>query len=100
MTKHLGVEGSERSLILSLLFYHCLILHPEQQARIKNNLPAATVGSLGEKAIQMHIFQSIKNMIEAPNIKEQHSLLAHNIENIYCLRDASKHLVNRKLAFT
>ena len=68
--------------------------------RIKNNLPAATVGSLREKAIQMHIFQSIKNMIEAPNIKEQLSLLAHNIENIYCLRDASKHLVNRKFAFT
>ena len=100
LTKHIGVEGSERSLILSLLFDHCLILHPEQQARIKNNLPAATVGSLREKAIQMHIFQSIKNMIEAPNIKEQLSLLAHNIENIYCLRDASKHLVNRKFAFT
>ena len=100
LTKHIGFEGSERSLILSLLFDHCLILHPEQQARIKNNLPAATVGSLREKAIQVHIFQSIKDIIEAPDVKEQLILFAHNIENIYCLRDSSKHLAARKFEFS
>jgi len=99
LSKHIGFEGSKRSLILSLLFDHCLMLHPEQQARIKNNLPAATVGSLRQKAIQVHILQSIKDIIEAPDVKEQLVLFAHNIENIYCLRDSTKHLAARKFEF-
>ncbi len=37
--KQLGEDGSSRGLILSLLFDHCLILHPEQSARIENKLP-------------------------------------------------------------
>ena len=71
--------------MVGLLFDHCLILHPEQQARVKNKLPLATVGSLREKAIQVHILQVIKHIIEAPNVKEQLILFAHNIENIYAL---------------
>ena len=100
LTKHTGIDGSERSLILSLLFDHCLILHPEQQARMKNNLPPATVGSLREKAIQVHFLQSIKDIIEAANVKEQLILFAHNIEHIYRLRDSSKHLAASKFDLT
>lgn len=99
LTKHTGFDGSKRSLILSLLFDHCLILHPEQQARIKNNLPMATVGSLREKAIQSHILQAIKNIIEAPDVKNQLILFAHNIEKVYALKDSSKHLAARKFDF-
>ena len=99
LTKHTGFEGSKRSLILSLLFDHCLILHPEQQARMKNKLPLATVGSLREKAIQLHILQVIKHIIEAPDVKQQLILLAHNIENIYALKDSNKHLAARKFDF-
>jgi hypothetical protein len=44
--KQLDEDGSSRGLILSLLFDHCLLLHPEQTARIENKLPAYTVGSL------------------------------------------------------
>jgi hypothetical protein len=39
-------EGSSRSLTLSLLLDYALLLHPEQRARLENNLPACTVGSL------------------------------------------------------
>ena len=35
-TKQPGVEGSRRVLILSLLCDHCLLLHPEQQARVEH----------------------------------------------------------------
>ncbi len=100
LTKHIGFEGSKRSLILSLLFDHCLILHPEQIARIKNNLPTCTVGSLREKAIQTHLLNAIRDLLDAPNPKEQLILLAQNIESIYRLRDSSKHLSGRKLEFT
>ncbi|WP_221897730.1 hypothetical protein [Bathymodiolus japonicus methanotrophic gill symbiont] len=37
--KQLDEEGSSRGLILSLLFDHCLLLHPEQIARIESKLP-------------------------------------------------------------
>ncbi|WP_221900365.1 hypothetical protein [Bathymodiolus platifrons methanotrophic gill symbiont] len=47
--KQLDEEGSSRGLILSLLFDHCLLLHPEQIARIESKLPAYTVGSLQRK---------------------------------------------------
>ncbi|GFO71041.1 hypothetical protein BJAS_P0251 [Bathymodiolus japonicus methanotrophic gill symbiont] len=46
----LTAEGSSRGLILSLLFDHCLLLHPEQIARIESKLPAYTVGSLQRKS--------------------------------------------------
>ncbi|MFI3179472.1 MAG: transposase, partial [Methylococcaceae bacterium] len=52
--KQLDEEGSSRGLILSLLFDHCLLLHPEQMARIENKLPAYTVGSLQRKS-QMEV---------------------------------------------
>nr|WP_230988089.1 hypothetical protein [Bathymodiolus japonicus methanotrophic gill symbiont] len=42
--KQLDEEGSSRGLILSLLFDHCLLLHPEKIARIESKLPAYTVG--------------------------------------------------------
>ena len=38
-----GVDGSFRGLILSLLLDHCLLYHPEQSARLKNQKPAETV---------------------------------------------------------
>lgn len=46
MAKQPGEEGSSRSLTLSLLLDHALLLHPEQYARLENQLPACTVGSL------------------------------------------------------
>jgi hypothetical protein len=46
LTKQPGVEGARQSVILSLLVDHSLFVHPDQQAQLKNNLPAYTVGSL------------------------------------------------------
>jgi len=52
LAKQTGEEGSIRGLTLSLLLDLCLLLHPEQLARIENKLPAFTVGTLQRK-IQM-----------------------------------------------
>jgi hypothetical protein len=35
---------------LSLLLDYALLLHPEQQARLENHLPACTVGSLQQQS--------------------------------------------------
>ena len=54
LTKHTGEDGANSSLPLSLLFDHSLFLHPKQKVLIKNNLSAATVGSLRNYARPEH----------------------------------------------
>ena len=39
-------RGARHRVILSLLVDHALFVHPDQEAQLKNNLPAYTVGSL------------------------------------------------------
>ena len=95
LTKHVGEEGSRQSLILSLLFDHCLLSHPMQSARIKDNLPLYTVGSLRNRlSIQslLHIFQYI---LEQPNPKAHLEKLVENIDKVYSLRVSSKHMSGR-----
>ena len=46
LTKQPGVEGARKSVILSLLVEHALLVHPDQHAQLPHNLPAYTVGSL------------------------------------------------------
>ena len=99
LTKHIGDEGAKTTLCLSLLFDHCLILHPEQQARIENNMPPATVGSLREKSIQQHLVKTIQHIIEAPNSKELLKQLVNNIDKIYILADSKKHLSGKNIAY-
>ncbi|POZ50040.1 hypothetical protein [Methylovulum psychrotolerans] len=65
--KQLDEEGSSRGLILSLLFDHCLLLHPEQTARLKNQLPAHTVGSLQRKSQMDVLLAFIKRALEHPD---------------------------------
>jgi hypothetical protein len=68
LAKQTGEEGSSRGLTLSLLLDLCLLLHPEQLARVENKLPAYTVGSL-QRIIQMearlikirHYYQSFSS---------------------------------------
>jgi hypothetical protein len=100
LTKHIGYEGSYTTLILSLLFDHCLLLHPEQQARVKNKLPIATVGSLRQKAIQLHFMQMINQLLEDPNPKQRVAELIITIENVFLLRDSSKHLSGKSTTWS
>ena len=65
--KQLDEEGSSRGLILSLLFDHCLLLHPEQTARIENKLPAFTVGSLQRKSQMEALLEFIRKLLEDEN---------------------------------
>ncbi|MDD5268322.1 MAG: hypothetical protein PHO08_14540 [Methylococcales bacterium] len=90
-------EGSSRGLILSLLFDHCLLLHPEQTARIENKLSAYTVGSLQRKS-QMAVFlEFIKTVLKHQNPAEKLKELAGLIDDVFQLMPSDKHLVGRDL---
>lgn len=93
LSKHTGEEGSNSSLSLSLMFDYCLLLHPKQQALIKNNLPAATVGSLRQNAKQEHILNIIRHFIDTPNSKEMLVKWIDKMEKYFHLKPSTKHLV-------
>ncbi len=95
--KQLDEEGSSRGLILSLLFDHCLLLHPEQSARIENKLPAYTVGSLQRKSQMEVLLEFIKTVLENQNPTEKLKELAVLIDDVFQLMPSGKHLSGRDL---
>jgi len=90
-------DGSRRGLILSLLLDHCLLHHPQQLARIENNLPAATVGSLLEKTRVEALLSFIHSLLTADNPQHKLALLSKAVEEIFHLAPSKKHLVGRDL---
>ena len=90
-------EGSIRGLILSLLFDHCLLLHPEQTARIENKLPAYTVGSLYRKSQIDVLLEFIKTLLEHQNPADKLKELAGLVDDVFQLMPSSKHMVGRDL---
>lgn len=97
LTKHTGEEGSCRSLILSLLLDHCLLLHPEQTTRLENKLPASTTGSLIEKVKVENFLQFIQTLLNANNPQQKLKLLTKKVEEVFKLAPSKKHMVNRDL---
>ncbi len=95
--KQLDEEGSSRGLILSLLFDHCLLLHPEQKARIKNKLPACTVGSLLRKSQTDVLLDFMKNLLEDINPVVRLKELSLLIDEVFVLMPSSKHMIGRDL---
>jgi hypothetical protein len=95
--KQLDEEGSSRGLILSLLFDHCLLLHPEQTARLKNQLPAYTVGSLQRKSQMDVLLSFIKRALEHPDPSGMLSELARMVGDVFKLMPSEKHLSGRDL---
>lgn len=99
LSKHTGEEGANSSLRLSLLFDHCLLLHPKQRALIKNNLPAATVGSLRNRAQQEHTLKILHTLINMPNPKEVLMKWVQSIDDLFNLKPSSKHLVGKVVSW-
>ena len=98
MTKQTGEDGSDRSLILSLLTDHCLFFHPDQLACIENNLPACTVGSLVEKIKVECLLVFIGNIISDENpVKKLNQLSKAIKDNVIILKPSSKHMANKNL---
>ena len=95
--KQLDEEGSSRGLILSLLFDHCLLLHPEQTARIENKLPAYTVGSLQRKSQMDVLLEFIKTLLEDKNPADKLKQLAGLVDDVFQLMPSGKHRVGRDL---
>jgi hypothetical protein len=94
---HPGFDGSNRSLILSLLLDHCLLLHPEQKALLENNKPAATVGSLLEKSRVESLLLFIRDLLTSTNPQMELECLSEAVKEIFQLNPSKKHMNNKDL---
>ena len=90
-------EGSSRSLILSLLLDHCLLLHPEQIIQIENKLPAYTVGSLQRRAQMDALLDFITSLLSHENPGEEIKKLGLIIKDVFQLIPSKKHMSGRNL---
>jgi hypothetical protein len=97
LTKQQGEEGSSQSLIPSLLTDHCLLLHPEQLARMENNLPACTVGSLQARVKVDALLDFIRELVSSESPNERLSQLGEKIKEIFSLEPSTKHMIGRDL---
>lgn len=98
LTKHPGKEGSSRSLILSLLADHCLLFHPEQTARLKNKLPAYTVGSLQARVRVDSLLSTIRDILDSDDPEKSLEQLKESLQELFALNVSGKHMVGREMA--
>lgn len=87
-----GDDGSLRVVILSLLIDHMIILHPDQQALLKNNSPAATVGSMRQKIIIESLLSFIKIIAHSDNPKAEFDKNSKKILKVFKLMPSKKHM--------
>ena len=97
LTKQPDEDGSSRGLILSLRLDHGLLCHPHQRARLENNLPACTVGSLQQRTRVDCLLAFIRDLILADNPEEQLNRLSQAVEEVFQLAPSKKHLNTRDL---
>lgn len=92
LAKQQGVEGSSRSVILSLLLDHSFFLHKDQQFCIENKLPLKTIGSLIETSRLDIIWSRMSTLMISDNPGEDIKLLELELKNVISLRTSKKHM--------
>ena len=97
LTKQPGDEGARHSVILSLLVDHALFVHPAQEAQLKNNLPAYTVGSLRAHVQVECLVDVIEDSMssEDPQSRLQHFTQA--LHEVFAFGRSKKHMIQRHL---
>ena len=94
-TKQPGEEGSSRGLILSLLCDHCLLLHPDQQARVDQQQPLSTIGSLQRRLQLDSLVAWLQQWLDDDAFADKLDQLAQAIQPLFPLQPSKKHLHRR-----
>ncbi|MFL7868697.1 MAG: transposase [Anaerolineales bacterium] len=94
-TKQPGDEGSSRGLILSLLCDHCLLLHPDQQARVDQQQPLSTIGSLQRRLQLDSLVAWLQQWLGDDTFADKLDQLTQAIQPLFPLQPSKKHLHRR-----
>jgi len=97
LAKQPDEEGSSRSLILSLLLDHALLLHPEQRARLENQQPACTVGSLRQHSRGEAFLACLRRLLTADNPAEHFEQWVEKVRVLFDFAPSGKHMSGRDL---
>jgi hypothetical protein len=97
LTKQPGEEGARHSVILSLLVDHGLFVHPDQQAQLKNNLPAYTVGSLRANVQVSCLVAVIDDLVSSENPRDQLQRFTRALHDVFTFSHSKKHMIQRQL---
>jgi hypothetical protein len=97
LTQQPGDEGARHSVILSLLVDHSLFLPPDQQAQLKNNRPAYTVGSLRAHVQAECLSDVIDDLVAADHPQDQLQRFTKALHEVFALGQSTKHMIQRQL---
>jgi hypothetical protein len=97
LTKQPGEEGARRRVLLRLLVEHRLFFHPDQQAQLKNNLPAYTVGSLRANVPGESLVGVIENLLSSEDPQSQLQRFTHTLHEVFAFGRSKKHMIQRQL---
>lgn len=97
LTKQPDEQGSSRSLTLSLLVDHCLLLHPDQLAQLENKLPAYTVGSLSNRVKVDSLLGVIRELVSSEHPQRELQRLADQLQELFPLNLSAKHMAHRQM---
>jgi hypothetical protein len=97
LTKQPGEEGARQSVILSLLVDHSLFVHPDQHARLKNNLPAYTVGSLRAHVQVECLVEVIDDLVASDDPREKLKRFTKALHEVFAFGRSKKHMIQRQL---
>ena len=97
LAKQPDEEGSSRSLTLSLLLDHALLLHPEQRTRLNHQAPACTVGSLRHHCQSEALMDMFRRLLAAEDPAAQFAQLTETIKTLFPLAPSTKHMSGRDL---
>jgi hypothetical protein len=97
LAKQQGVEGSFQGVTLSLLLDLCLLLHPQQEARLKRQEPALTVGSLLRQVRAEALMMLLESLLMGKTGKGKLKELYQLIADVFKLQPSKKHMSGREL---
>ena len=97
LTKQPGEEGARRSVILSLLVDHALFVHPAQEAQLKNNLPAYTVGSLKANVQVECLVEVIEELVASDDPQSRLHHFTKALHEVFAFGRSKKHMIQRQL---
>jgi hypothetical protein len=97
LTKQPGAEGARHSVILSLLVDHALFVHPDQEAQLKNNLPAYTVGSLRAHVQVECLVDVIEDLMSSDDPQSRLHHFTQALHEVFAFGRSKKHMIQRQL---
>jgi hypothetical protein len=97
LTKQPGEEGARQSVILSLRVDHSLFVHPDQQAQLKNNLPAYTVGRLRANVQVTCLVEVIEDLVSSDDPQDHLKRFTQALHEVFAFGQSKKHMIQRQL---